>query len=235
MMDVDFLPPASRGARRQLHRARVRPDVPPLRQRGHGRRDGAAPDRARGRGRLRRRSPAILGARGHRHPHSTPSCLQVSPKRRRRSPCRSRLRAGPRSRSWAPTCCWPSAGGPTPTTSGSTAPASKQRQARLHRGRRPAAHQRARHLGAGRLQRPRRLHPHRLQRLRDRRRQPSRRRAPARQRPHCRLRALHRSAARPRRHDRGRGAQERPPRAGRPASPWRTSRAPSRRARPRAS
>ena len=56
----------------------------------------------------------------------------------------------------------------------------RDRRARLH----PAstsglAHQRARHLGAGRLQRPRRLHPHRLQRLRDRRRQPARRRASA--------------------------------------------------------
>ncbi len=36
-------------------------------------------------------------------------------------------------------------------------------RARLHHRRRHAADQRARHLGAGRLQRPRRLHPHRLQ------------------------------------------------------------------------
>ena len=64
------------------------------------------------------------------------------------------------------------------------------------------AHQRARHLGARRLQRPRRLHPHRVQRLRDRRRQPARRRDAPRQRPHPGLRALHRSAARPRRPDR---------------------------------
>ena len=39
---------ASPGGRRQLHRARVRPDVSPLRQRGHGRGDGAAPRGARG-------------------------------------------------------------------------------------------------------------------------------------------------------------------------------------------
>jgi hypothetical protein len=75
-------------------------------------------------------------------------------------------------------------------------------RARLHHGRRPAAHQRARHLGAGRLQRPRRLHPHRLQRLRDRRRQPARRRRAPGQRPDPGLRPVHRSAARPRRHDR---------------------------------
>ena len=37
-----------------------------------------------------------------------------------------------------------------------------------------AAHQRAGHLRDGRLQRPRRVHPHLLQRLRDRRRQPVR-------------------------------------------------------------
>ena len=40
--------------------------------------------------------------------------------------------------------------------------------------------ERAGDLGAGRLQRPRRVHAHRLQRLRDRRRQPARRRAPSR-------------------------------------------------------
>ena len=48
--------------------------------------------------------------------------------------------------------------------------------ARLHRRRRVACDERARHLGARRLQRPRRLHAHGLQRLRDRRRQPARRR-----------------------------------------------------------
>ena len=46
------------------------------------------------------------------------------------------------------------------------------------------------HLGAGRLQRPRRLHPHRLQRFRDRRGQSARRRHAPGQRPHPRLRAL---------------------------------------------
>ena len=42
--------------RRQLHRARVRADVPALRQPRHRRRDGPAAGRARGRGRRRRRS-----------------------------------------------------------------------------------------------------------------------------------------------------------------------------------
>ena len=50
MMDARLPAAASGGRRRQLYRARVRADVPPLRQRGHRRRDGAAPDRARGRG-----------------------------------------------------------------------------------------------------------------------------------------------------------------------------------------
>ena len=83
------------------------------------------------------------------------------------------------------------------------------RRARLHRGRRPAAHQRAGHLGAGRLQRPGRLHPHLLQRLRDRRRQPARQRPAPRSRSHSRLQPLHRSAAGPRRPDRGGGSRKR--------------------------
>ena len=57
----------------------------------------------------------------------------------------------------------------------------------------------SRHLGPGRLQRPRRLHPYRLQRLRDRRRQSSRWWNTPGERPGSRLRALHRSAARARR------------------------------------
>ena len=56
----------------------------------------------------------------------------------------------------------------------------------LHRRRRRAEDQRAGHLGDRRLQRPRRLHPHLLQRLRDRRRQPARRRQAQGERPHLR-------------------------------------------------
>ena len=53
----DRLPAAaSGGRRRQLYRPRIRADVPALRQRGDGHRDGAAFDRARGRGRLGRHS-----------------------------------------------------------------------------------------------------------------------------------------------------------------------------------
>ena len=79
-----------------------------------------------------------------------------------------------------------------------------------------AAHQRAGRVGARRRQRPRRVHAHVVERSRDRRRQSARRRAASRQRPHPGVCALHRSAARPRRPDRGRGARERPRRAGRP-------------------
>ncbi len=110
-------------------------------------------------------------------------------------------------RSTARICCSPSAAGPTPTTLGLDKAGVAADAARLHRGRRSAPHQRPGHLGAGRLQRPGRLHAHRLQRLRDRRRQPARQRRAPGQRPHRGLRPLHRSAARPRRPDRGRGAQ----------------------------
>ena len=79
------------------------------------------------------------------------------------------------------------------------------RRTRLHRGRRSAEDQRRPHLGDGRLQRQGRIHPHLLQRFRDRGRQPARRRPAPGERPHPHLRALHRSAAGPRRHDRRRG------------------------------
>ena len=73
-----------------------------------------------------------------------------------------------------------------------------RRSARLHRDRRVAAHQRAEHLGARRLQRPRRFHPHLLQRLRDRRGQSPRQRAragsPTASRP-MRSSSIRRSAA----------------------------------------
>ena len=94
----------------------------------------------------------------------------------------------------------------------------RHRCARFHHRRRAAAHQRARRVGAGRRERPRRLHAHRVQRPRDRRRQPARRRGTPRQRPHHGLRAVHRPAAGPRRHERGRGPRQRPPGAGRPAA-----------------
>ena len=70
------------------------------------------------------------------------------------------------------------AGGGAPAQHGRSRPRRGGRCggcAGLHRCGRQPGHQCARHLGPGRLQRPRRLHPHRLQRLRDRRRQSSRR------------------------------------------------------------
>ena len=91
----------------------------------------------------------------------------------------------------------------------------RDRRARLHHGGRQIAHQCPRYLRARRLQRARRVHPHRLQRFRDRGGEPARRRGPPRHRPAHGLCALHRSTAGPLRHDRGRGAQIRPSRADR--------------------
>ena len=78
-----------------------------------------------------------------------------------------------------------------------------------------AAQQRARHLGDRRLQRPRRVHAHFLQRLRDRRSQPLRRRGAPGRGTHHHLWPVHRPAARPRRHDRGGGQALGPQGAGR--------------------
>ena len=123
---------APRRRRRQLHRPRVRADVPPLRQRGHDRRDGAAPDRARGRGRLRRdprrssRSEGIAvrtgaeciarreGAGGRRASASTaqegaPAVDGIAPPARRRPPAqhrRPRARQGRRRRSTSAATSW---------------------------------------------------------------------------------------------------------------------------------
>ena len=76
----------------------------------------------------------------------------------------------------------------------------RRERARPHRSGRCPADQRAGRVGARRVQRARRLYPHRLQRLRDRRRQPAARRPAPGQRPHRLLRAVHRPAARPRGH-----------------------------------
>ena len=64
---------------------------------------------------------------------------------------RQRFRVTPRdgaARSPARTCCWRSGGGPTPTISASRS-GRRDRRARLHRRRRPAADQRRRNLGDG--------------------------------------------------------------------------------------
>ena len=69
--------------RRQLHRARVRPNLPPLRQRGDSDRDGAASDPARGRGRVRRRRRHPEARRhrpppGRQRPQASPSAATTS-------------------------------------------------------------------------------------------------------------------------------------------------------------
>ena len=109
-----------------------------------------------------------------------------------------RLHGRARRRSSARTCCSRSAGAPTPTTSASTRRASRPTRAATSRSTTSLATNVPGHLGAGRLQRPRRLHPHRLQRLRDRGRQPARRRAApgrATASPPTRSTSIRRSAA----------------------------------------
>ena len=94
----------------------------------------------------------------------------------------------------------------TPTTSASTRPAWNWTM-RVCRRRRPASHQCRGGLGHRRLQRPRRLHTHVLQQLRDRGCESAARRSPSSDRPDHRLRALRRSSPRARWHDRASGAR----------------------------
>ena len=111
---------ASRHRRRQLCRAGIRADVPPLRQRGDGYREGAAADRPRGRGRLGgdqgdpRGEGIAIRTRRRMHPLSrrmaTASSVGVD--------CTDGRAGGGRARM----CCWRSAGGPTPTISAWTRP-----------------------------------------------------------------------------------------------------------------
>ena len=167
MMDVDFLPRASGHRRRQLYRAGVRPDVPPLRQRGHDRRDGAAADR-RARTRMSRRpSQEILESEGIERPPER-EVHRAFAARRRRSRAASIAPSGPPEVVGSHLLL---AVGRRPNTDdlGLEKAGVAVDRARLHRGGRRAAHQRAGHLGAGRLQRQGRLHPHLLQRFRDRR------------------------------------------------------------------
>ena len=89
------------GAGRQLHRPGIRPDVPPLRQRGDDRRARAAPRPARGRGRVRG-GGGVPRQRGHRRAARTPSA-SAWPNEATTSSCRSTARAAS-ARSWARTC-----------------------------------------------------------------------------------------------------------------------------------
>ena len=97
------------------------------------------------------------------------------------------------------------------------------------------SHERGGRLRDGRRQRPRRVHAHVLQRLRDRRRERPRRRVAPGHRAHPGVRVVHRSAARPRGDERARGARLGPRRARRDDADERASGAPGSAARPRAS
>ena len=92
---------ASRHRRRQLYRPRIRPDVSPLREQGHHRRDDAAAGPARGRGCLRRhrRDHDQGGHRASPQRHLHPSL----PPRPRESPSASIAPRG-RPRWWARIC-----------------------------------------------------------------------------------------------------------------------------------
>ena len=203
ILELDTVPEHLVDHRRQLYRAGVRPDVPPVRRQGDSRREGAAAD-LHGRTRTSRRP----SRRSWRPRASTWSSM---PTRSRFSQARQRFRGHPGATAPQPIV------GTAPSRRGGTSaqhrrPRSRgrgrgDRRPRLHRRRRPVAHQRRTHLGDGGLQRPRRLHPHVVQRLRDRRGEPARRRPAPGQRPHHHLCAVHRSAAGPGRDDGRRGAQ----------------------------
>ena len=159
----------------------------------HRRRAGPAADRPRGRGRLRRHQ-GHPRERGHRRRCSVPTRCGIAKQRQRFRPSHPATAPQPIAGSHLLVAM-----GRRPNTDdlGLERRGRRDRRARLHRRRRPTAHQRRTHLGDGRLQRQRRVHPHVLQRLRDRRRQPARRRPAPGQRPHHHLRAVHRPAAGP--------------------------------------
>ena len=139
---------------------------------------GAAADRAARTRTCRRRSATILEDEGIAV-RTGAECIALRAPRRAASPSASTARTGAPAVIGSRTCCSPSAAGPTPTTSGSTSAGVATDARGYIIVDDSLATQRAGHLGAGRLQRPRRVHAHRLQRLRDRRRQPARRRRPA--------------------------------------------------------
>ena len=128
---------ASARRRRQLYRARIRADVPALRQRGHRRRDGAAADRPRGRGRLGG-DPRDPRGRRHRDPHRRrvhqASAPQRTASRRSASTARTARREVVGSHVLL-------AVGRRPNTDdlGLDAAGVDDRRARLHRRRRPVA------------------------------------------------------------------------------------------------
>ena len=145
----------------------------------------AAPDRARGRRRLRRdpRHPGRARAsRSAPAPSASASSRTTAGRRGRRLDCAEGAPEVVGSHVLL-------AVGRRPNTDdlGLEQAGRRDRRARLHHRRRRACATNVPGIWAlGRLQRARRLHPHRLQRLRDRRRQPAGRRAAPRQRPRSR-------------------------------------------------
>ena len=122
ILELDTLPRHLVDRRRQLYRARIRADVPPLRRRGDGDRARRAADPARGRGRLGRGEGDPRERRDHR-----PSRMPTASASRRTGDDIARCRPQRRraARSSARICCWRSGGGRTPTISASTRPASR--------------------------------------------------------------------------------------------------------------
>ena len=160
-------------------------------------------DRARGRGRLRGGAEHPR-ARGHHRAHrrGVHRALRHTIKA---SPCRSTAR---RVRPKYVGSAVLLAVGRRPNTDDLGLEQGRRgdrREGLHHRERRPLD-QRARHLGARATATEGSLHAYRLQRLRDRRRQPARRRASRGERPRAGVRPVHRSAARTRGHDRSPGA-----------------------------
>ena len=141
----------------------------------HRDRDGAAADRARGRGRLDGRR-GCAGSRRDRVAAERDVSVGREASGRRRGECRlHRRRAAGRRLASA-------ARGRAAAEHRRSRPRQsrrRDRRARLHHGGRPIAHQCRGHLRARRLQRARRVHPHRLQRFRDRGGEPARRRGSA--------------------------------------------------------
>ena len=207
ILELDDAAGAPAHRRRQLHRARVRADVPPLRQPRDRDREERPPDRARRRGRVGD-GPSGAGSRGrrvpplgdlHRAEHDADRCVGVGGLHARRAVARRQPRAGGRR---SP---------PEHRRPGARGGGHRRRRQGLHHRGRPVPHERARRVGARRMQRPWRVHAHRVQRLRSGGGQRPGRRSAAHQPAHSLLRAVCRSGGGPRRHDHRR---RREPRAG---------------------
>ena len=160
---TDRVARASGDRRRELYRARIRADVPPLRQPRDG--AGARRTRARARGRgFRRERAEGAGARGRRVPLRRAS---------RRASSRIRIaRTGVRigfeqndPRSTRRICCSRPAARRIPTTSASTPPASRPTSTALIEVDGQLRTKVDGHLGDRRRQRARRVHAYVVQRL----------------------------------------------------------------------